>query len=426
MAISTYVWDLAREFAGNAVSPLFYIAILLIFLQYRQQGLLERKMFGLRVTSPFEQTLKSLVFGITGGIVATSLLSLLGVVLNPRDFTYIWVLAILFSLFQVRYICFAYAGGVLSLLSLSLHILPPLTFGHFFMATLYQDLLQLQVAHVLALVAVLHLVEALLVKVQGGQGAAPVFVQGKRGRLIGGFALQKYWVLPLAAIVVTGVPQSWQTPSWWGLLPLPILAGLQILPIPAVIGYSGMALAHDPHKKAGRTALALGVYAIVLLGLVVGSTYVNGLIWFAALFAPVAHEWIIFWERADEWNRIPLYVAPLKGLKILHVLPFGPAREMGLRSGEIIVKANGFPINTKYDLHFAINQNPAFIKLEVMDERGEVRFVQKPLYEGEHHGLAIILVPDDSSDYYVQTNSFSLWKAIWNRARNGKHYGTSA
>jgi hypothetical protein len=70
------------------------------------------------------------------------------------------------------------------------------------------------------------------------------------------------------------------------------------------------------------------------------------------------------------------------------------------------------PVNTPFDLHFAINQNPAFVKLEVMDDQGEIRFVGKPRYTGEHHNLGLILVPDDAAKEYVRLESIPVWKRL--------------
>jgi hypothetical protein len=418
MSVTAYAWEVLREFARNAASPWFYVALSLIYLQYRRQNRLERHLFGLRVTSPVEQTMLSLVFGIIGGAVVTALLSLFGIVLRSQDFTYIWIVAILLACLNVRYICFAYAGGILSLLSLLLQSLPPLSFRAPVLLDIYRDLLALQVSHVLALVAVLHLVEAMLVWWQGGRGATPVFLAGKRGRLVGGFALQKFWVLPLAAGVLTGVQPSVQPPSWWGILPLPSVSGLEIMPVPAVLGFAGLAIAREPAAKAKRTAGALALYALCLLLLVIGSAWYPPLLVAGAVFAPLAHEWIVFWERADERNRAPLYVHPVRGLRILAVLPKSPAREMGLSPGETILRVNGMEVCSKFDLHAAIDRNPAFVRLEVADVRGEIRLVKKPLYEGEHHALGVILVPDEEDAQAVHLESVPLWRIFWKLARN--------
>ncbi|WP_018132059.1 PDZ domain-containing protein [Effusibacillus pohliae] len=412
MQVWPFVSELARGFGGILLQPFFYVAILLVYLQYRRQVQLERKMFGVRVTSAESQTVRSLAYGILGGAAATLLIAGIGIVLNPTDFVYVWAVTVLLALFNLRFICFAYGGGILSVLALGLKALPEYSIRWPWLADTYANLRALSVPHLLALVATLHLVEALLVWLQGKEGASPVFIQGKRGRLIGGFILQKFWVLPLAAVVVTG-SGGLQPPAWWILLPAAAVQGLQIFPIPAVLGYSGVALSRHPAEKAARTAGCLALYAIILLGLtLLGDRWVPALLWAAAVFSPAAHELLIKWDMQDEKVRQPRFVKPLQGLRILAVLPGSPAESLELKPGEVIVKANGVPVNTPFDLHFALNQNPAFIKLEVVDEQGEIRFAGKPRFTGEPHSLGLILVPDESTQEYVRLDAPPLWKRI--------------
>lgn len=408
-----FLLELGRGFLGIPLTPFFYVAILLVYLQYRRQVALERQLFGVRVTAAESQTIRSIGFGILGGILTTLLTSALGVVLNPTDFLYVWILAVILVFFNVRFICFAYSGGILSFVALILKTLPEYPISWSLLANIYTDLRALSIPHLLSLVAILHLIEALLVALQGGAGAAPVFLQSKRGRLIGGFFLQKFWILPLAAVVVTG-GAGLQPPAWWTILPIAGLQGLQVMPIPAVLGYSGVALSRHPMEKAARTAKYLAIYAVLLLAMsIIGAKYAPPILWLAALFAPIAHELLIKWEMEDEKLRQPLFVNPLQGIRILSVLPGSPAESMELRSGDTIVKANGVPVNTPFDLHFAFNQNPAFIKLEVVDEQGEIRFVGKPRFTGESHNLGLILVPDDAVKEYVRLDTIPLWKRIW-------------
>ncbi|ASS76563.1 hypothetical protein CIG75_17400 [Tumebacillus algifaecis] len=400
--------------------PLFYVALLLVLMQYVRQNGMERRMFGVRCTSVTDQFLRSLLFGIGGGVLATLLLSVVGVVLSPVDLIYVWVVALVLALLNVRYVCFAYAGGLLSVVSLILQALPVFSGGPAWLYNIYQDLLGLQIPALMALVAVLHLVEALLVRFHGAQAPLPVFVEGKRGRLIGGFILQKFWVIPMGAFVVTGTGTGVAVPDWWPLMSLGALgAGLMVVPVPAILGFSGAALTKTPQKTARRTSNYLLGYSVILLGLSIGGSYFTPLLWLTALFCTIAHELLILWEVREEQSGQPLYVRPLQGLKILSVLPKSPAEEIGLMSGETIVKVNGMKVSSPYELHFAINQNPAYAKLELLTPEGEPRFAATPIYMGDHHQLGIILVPDDQARQYVRLGSISPWRWLWGRLVGG-------
>ncbi|MBL0386977.1 PDZ domain-containing protein [Tumebacillus sp. ITR2] len=420
----SFLTEILNGLAQVLAHPLFYVALLLVGLQYRRQNSMERRMFGVRCSSLTDQVLRSFLYGAGGGLLATVLMTVIGVVLSPGDMAYVWVVALVLALVNVRYTCFAYAGGLLSFVSLVLNALPTLTSGPDWLLGVYDDLKQLHVPDLMALVAILHLVEGILVRLNGAQAAMPVFVPGKRGRLIGGFILQKFWVIPMAAFVVTGVPDSvLHTPSWWPLMSLGGLglgAGLQIVPVPAILGYSGAALTKTPQQTSTHTARWLVAYSIVLLCLAIGSSYFSPLAWVAALFCPIAHELLILWEMRGEQSGHPIYVKPLQGLKILSILPKSPALEMGLLPGETILKVNGTPVNTPYDLHFALNQNPAYAKLELLTPEGEVRFANTAIYTGDHHMLGVILVPDDNARQFVRLGTASPWAWLWEKLGGGR------
>ncbi|MCF6944235.1 hypothetical protein, partial [Klebsiella pneumoniae] len=59
----------------------------------------------------------------------------------------------------------------------------------------------LDIPALLALVAVLHLAEALLIRLQGATFANPLFIEGKRGKLVGGYQMQVFWPIPLFLLI---------------------------------------------------------------------------------------------------------------------------------------------------------------------------------------------------------------------------------
>lgn len=68
---------------------------------------------------------------------------------------------------------------------------------------------------------------------------------------------------------------------------------------------------------------------------------------------------------------------------------------MGLGVGELITKANGVLINNEESFYEALQKNRAHCKLEVLDVNDQIRFVQRALYEGDHHELGILFVQDE-------------------------------
>ncbi|WP_036738039.1 PDZ domain-containing protein, partial [Paenibacillus zanthoxyli] len=87
------------------------------------------------------------------------------------------------------------------------------------------------------------------------------------------------------------------------------------------------------------------------------------------------------------------------GLKVLAVLPGSPAQELGILPGEVLLKVNGEALTGEaQQLHEALRKSPAFCKLEVQNAAGESKYLQRAIYDGDHHLLGVILAPQPDED----------------------------
>jgi S1-C subfamily serine protease len=111
----------------------------------------------------------------------------------------------------------------------------------------------------------------------------------------------------------------------------------------------------------------------------------------------------VWYSAREETSQSPLFIHSEQGLKILAVLPGSSAAELGLQAGEIIHKVNLVPVLTKQELHQAMRLNPAFCRLEVINLEGNIKFVSRAIYAGDHHELGILLAPDaETIDFIAQ------------------------
>ena len=132
----------------------------------------------------------------------------------------------------------------------------------------------------------------------------------------------------------------------------------------------------------------------------------------AAIASLLLHEAIIWRSRSVEAAQSPLYVHDSRGLRILGIVPGTPAAAMGLITGEVLHKVNGMHVRTKEDLYEALVHNSAFCKLEVLNLDGELKFVQRARFAGEHHQLGVILAPDEQANYYAASGPASLLELL--------------
>lgn len=403
--------EVATELARKALSallqlttqPFYYIGIVFVLLQYRRQIVLERQLFSTRLHSMLDTAWKTVLWGIAAGMAASLMMAFIGATVPPGAIVWLWALSAVLAIVRVRFICLAYSVGLLGILQAIVQIFPGIAELPF-AGPAAEPLQRLPISSMLALVGLLHLMESFFVYKQGAAMAMPVFVEGKRGKAVGGYQLQQFWPVPLLLLMPiqsgggAGALLPW-TPLFGGDL---WSAGWTFAALPVMLGFSELTTTRLPAAKAARSARGLAAYAFVVLALAACAEWLPGLAVAGSIAAIALHEALVWWSRREEAIRPPYYVHDEQGLKILGVLPDSPAKEMGLLPGEIIHKANGVKVRTKEQLHEALRANGAFCKLEVINTDGHSKFVQRALFAGEHHLLGVLLAPDEQAKYVLE------------------------
>lgn len=404
------IFDAIRVGLANT-SLLLIVGVLgyFIYSQYRRMSQTEQRMFGVALNPPGEQFVRVIWTGLAGGIIATFLFVFVGITLPWEAILYLWVLSLLFALVQPRFLCFAYSGGVLAL--------GAVLFGFPF-----------HVGSLMALVGVLHLVEAVLIRLQGGKHTTPVYVRRADGRVVGGFLMQKFWPIPFVALLAALVPANElglmviETPDWWpliGAIPDPVeLETLDLIPVLglqlvfATLGYGDIALTSTPQQKARRTSRHLFLYSVVLLIL----AFLADLHWawalVAALFSPLAHEWVIWAGRRSEEREAPIYTGE-HGATVLAVAPGSPAAAMGLQTGDVILTVNGVDVHNRFDVAQALSPWAFEVEMRVRNTfGGDERVVR---YRGRVPPLGILFAPEAGDVPLVTLSRPGFLVRMWRR-----------
>ncbi len=332
----------------NTLKSPFFIAVLgIIYFQYYKIGKLEKEVLGYK-RSPLLKLIVSTLFGMLGGIITTVVFLYLGIVLIPEDFIYILFTAILLSLFNPRYMCFAYAGGVVSIISLIFD---------------YPDI---KIPEIISVVAILHIVESILILLDGWRSKLPVFFE-TRHNLIGGFNMNRFWPIPFVVFIGDGL-----------IYPITLMA---------ILSYGDYSVSEYPRKKILKTSLTLFLYSLTLLYM--AKTFNN--LFIAPLFSIFGHEIIILLNNYLEKRRDPIFPSSNKGLKILDVLP-GIGKIIGIEHGDILLKINGIEVNNEKDVEDLIKVGRGRVNIEFFNLRNGVSTVD---YKGKEKSLGLITVPRD-------------------------------
>ncbi|ADH61455.1 PDZ/DHR/GLGF domain protein [Thermoanaerobacter mathranii subsp. mathranii str. A3] len=382
-------WWAIETIALSVFNPFFWIVIILIVMQYRNKIAIEREIMGQEQEPMKELVLDSVFYGVIAAIIGSFLMIFLGITIENIGLQYVWPLAIVLMLVNPRYICFSYAGGIVSLFSL------------------FFGFPNINVPALMSIVGVLHLMESLLIYIDGPRNTTPIFVRLKDGRVAGGFTMQKFWPIPFAALtIVTGTTITGQVismPDWWPIIkPSGInLNNVIFLMMPAIaaLGYGDLALSQFPEKKTRISSLRLFGFSVVLIALAVLGIYIKSFQYLAAVFAPAVHELLILIGQKEEKENPPLFVAPDKGVMILATAKGSPAREIGIKPGDVILKINDVTIEEPDDIIRVLNERPSVMWITVKDLNGNYINYEYKDPQGIL-GLGILIVPKATSMIY--------------------------
>ena len=245
--------------------------------------------------------------------------------------------------------CFSYGGSIVSLASL--------IFGY----------PKIQVTQVMSIVAVLHIVESLLILLDGNSGKLPVFFE-TRDKIIGGFNMNRFWPIPFVIFIGDGL-----------IHPITLIA---------ILNYGDYSITSYPRRKVLKTSIVLLIYSVILL--YISRTVEN--LFLPPLFALFGHEYIILQNKILERKKIPIFTSSKKGVKVLEIVPNSIAWKLGVETGDIILKINGVEINNKRDIEDIMKVNANKFKIELFNIK--VGLCTKNYY-GNRKSLGLIIVPRD-------------------------------
>jgi hypothetical protein len=385
-------------------SPYLYLSLLLVAVVYRRQIQLQRKLFFVRFHSFLREWLVTIFAGLGVGLIATLTLFAAGATLQVELAPVLWAVAIVLMLIRLRFVCFAYVIGLIGFAQPVLERMQQWP-DQVWVDWLITPILQADLYSLLLLVGVLHLAEALLIRIQGVRMATPLFIMSKRGKVIGSYHLQRFWPVPL--IMMAPLADGASLWSMWSD-PQQLVQVLILLPFPIVIGFSDITITQLPRDKARSISNGLLLYSMLVIGLAILVKLVPLITIFAAVLTILAHEALRWYGRSKENKLLPLYTNSSLGLKILAVLPGSPADKLGILAGETIYKVNGVQVHSRMQMYEAMVRNSAYCKLEIFNHDGQLKFLNRAMFAGEHHQLGVVLAPDDDVKHYAEFKEYSL------------------
>ena len=384
--------------AKAIVEPIYLLMLIVLgvifYFKNKRISMIQRMTVGEYLDTPLELTLSQIVIGIIAGAFTSVILTLLGITFNANSaIGFIFFASIIMMFLKQKNMCFSYSGTILAVIGLLIDIISKIT-GK-------TSLLDINILSLLTLVGVLHITEGILVMMDGSRGAIPVFTN-KDDKIIGGFSLNRYWVIPVAILFILGNEEgaspliSVTMPQWWPiikdtkLLSLLSVLTLSSMPFYGVIGYNAVTFTRKKKVKALLSGIYTLIYGISLVAVAQLSNigFIGEVI--AVIYMPMAHKIMMKVQSFMEKNRRYLYVSDEEGISILEVAPSSIAFQLGIRRGDKILAVNGQDVLSEIDVIKAIKENVHGIPIKIKNKAGEVveYFVQP-----KNKRLGMLLVP---------------------------------
>ena len=385
--------------------PVFYFVVFMVYWQCKNLASQQKMLFGCENMPVWQSVLEATATGMLGGVIASMLVLLTGLSVNGLGIEYIWPLALILLIINTRFFCFAYAGGVIAL------------------SNIFLGWPEVAPEHLLALIAILHITESVLVFIGGRYSVLPVYVEFKE-KAVGGFLLSNFWPLPLILTVIVVIPEGQlleiiNMPDWWPIFPIQEAPeGYTNVSIPitiaAVLGYSSISLNSSPVVKRRFSAVVLFVYSIFLLLLAylsIGNPPCGIL---AAIVSVFGHELVIYFDNKRETSREPQYCHVSGQYTVLSTLYGSPARRAGLKTNDIILRLNGQQIYDEGDLLLLTDFLPEKFELEIL-RAGQPMILPVHLPISEKKSFGIIGMPMDGKTYLLSFTANHSLLSTWRK-----------
>lgn len=388
-----------RMVAYAIVEPTHILMLIILgvlfYFKNKKISVMQKITLGESINSSLELTLSQLSLGIIAGAIGSVILSSLGIVFSENSgIEFIFLLSILLLFIKKRYICFSYSGAVLGALSLIFNILSNVTNT--------ESYLNINILSLMTFVGVMHLIEGILIMIDGSRGAIPVF-SNKDNKIVGGYAYNRYWALPVAILIAMGTISgsvdmtiAIETPNWWPLinkketLVMLSTAIIACIPFYGVLSYSSVSFTKDKIKKPLYSGIGVLLYGVSLMA--ISQLAYFGLIGqiIVIIYAPLAHEIMIKIQNNIEAKGKYLYVTDEEGITVLEISKYSAIFKGGLRRGDKVLELNNSKPNSEVEIIKMLRSNVSKFTLKVKKISGEI--VDLTIIP-EKNSLGVLFVP---------------------------------
>ncbi|WLR41475.1 PDZ domain-containing protein [Bacillus carboniphilus] len=386
--LEQWLMELSKGIGRFFLNPLLYFMLFYCVIIGVLRVKRERKSFHIRIYDTLEEVKFTFLKGLFLGVLFSLVILLTGLMLPFGTIVLmtVWTLLLCITL-QTRLLSPVYTmGGTILLVSiLSMIDLKEYWFSQYLINVETTSLPTLAI-----LLALLIIIEGFLVYRSGHLKTSPSIKMSSRGKSIGNHRSDKVWMAADSFVNSRRKPINYRLVSfyvtWRFLLAFVCSVICRISPKNSRFNAEGK---YSSNRSKNHLARVINAYLCDCESLVDSSC-----LWSVG-FSFVGHQFISIKQRMNDDSAAFYFSKRDQGLVILGILPSSPANQLNLQVGEMIIQVNGQPVTTVSGFYEALQKNRTYCKLDVIGFNGEVRFVQRSMYEGEHHELGLIFIGDD-------------------------------
>ncbi|HOQ06661.1 MAG TPA: PDZ domain-containing protein [Clostridiales bacterium] len=383
---------IAAEMLRAFFADYFFLVMCLLVItfirsHYRVYSELQEEMYGSTGPGLKQAAEKLILTGLVTGFAVSFLTVAAGVTVETDTVRYLFYIMCLLMLFDIRFVSFPYAAGLLAA------------------ASYVFDRLYVNVPSLLCLAAVLQMLEAFLVYINRKSSHIPVYIHHD-GEIAGAFLTKRFWIIPVVFLTYLMQPGTLLPESVSGLAlpfaprpPAGMAGAFGLDCMMAMLLNSDISIATQPEKKSARNAAALFAQGCILLVLALISRDIGWVGCVGAILCIAGREGIYMWSVMTERNGTPLFSAARRGLRVLDVLPGSNAQSMGMMRGDIILSINNMDIQTEEGIAEALKDFPVYTWIKVL-RNDEEKLLEYRCYPDGYNRLGIITVPREKEITY--------------------------
>lgn len=384
----------AREMITAAVFnyrfiPFYIIVIILIKMQHEKHMDVLTVLYDKRKKKVRQILKETIFFGTVAGFFTGASLIFLGAQFTHTTFEYMMTIMAILLLLNIRFVCVSYAAGILVLASLIFKVS------------------MIEPSSLLALIAVMHIFESIMIFRDSGNSSEPVYIRYEDG-IAGAFITKTIWPVPVVFMVsLIGLTDvvifntlNIHAPSIFttGSYEFPVLMGLGCAV--SILSYNDMAITMAPEKKSRTMSLWYLMYAVIMFVFALLSRESTIFAYIGGIFAIAAHEGIFLISRYGQIKGRPLFVPVKRGVRILDVVKNGNAYKLGIRRGDILLTVNNLDVQTDEGIGEALRKLPNYVFVRYINVKGEEMKGDHRFFPDGIDKLDIITVPRENEVTY--------------------------